>query len=377
MRCGSYSPRRGRNCPRCYRPCWIGRLRESSEKETMNIKNLFFLITITVILVMLIAACTAESTQVPPADAQVTNVTESELVTGQITQTKTFDQCDSSSVFRTEVQFSDSNTQTDQQGLVLGAEVTGGGKVSGAIELEIKGSIEKHFSETIQQGQTRGGSASIEVPPHTKQEYTIIWQEIRRNGVVEYEENGQKKSTEYSYRVGLELVSSFGRDIPCDMQNSSNSNQQTKLFTLDVRKPDPDEISTGLTSIWDDNNLEVKDIQSPGKKTYSGIARIGVEYIFPVFWCATTESILADNMDNMKTTFFLDEELIPATLTLVYGYKDSDGWRCINTSTMLGGWVSGGEYKLQAKQEFETSIFDGQTSYPAGSYIYELNISVR
>src|SRR5688572_19570392 len=30
-RCGSYSPLWGRNCPRCCRPCWIGRSRESCE----------------------------------------------------------------------------------------------------------------------------------------------------------------------------------------------------------------------------------------------------------------------------------------------------------------------------------------------------------
>src|SRR3972149_175970 len=37
-RCGSYSPLQGRNCARflggrCYRPCWIGRSRESCESD--------------------------------------------------------------------------------------------------------------------------------------------------------------------------------------------------------------------------------------------------------------------------------------------------------------------------------------------------------
>lgn len=171
------------------------------------------------ILVISIAAC--DSTQTPPAKAQITNITENELVTGQITQTKTFNQCDSSSVFKTEVQFSDSSAQTNQQQLVLGAEVTGGGEIPGAVKLEIKGSVEKHFSETLQQGQSHFESASIEVPAHTQQEYTINWRETRRTGAVEYVENGETKSISYSYRVGLELIDTLGKDIPCPTQGSN------------------------------------------------------------------------------------------------------------------------------------------------------------
>ena len=41
-------------------------------------------------------------------------------------------------------------------------------------------------------------------------------EETRRNGTVEYTETGQTKTTNYSYRVGLELISATGRDVPCD-----------------------------------------------------------------------------------------------------------------------------------------------------------------
>jgi hypothetical protein len=185
----------------------------------MNIKKSTISTFVMMILIISIAACDATST--PATNAQVVNVTESELVTGQITQTKIFNQCDSSSFIRTEVQFSDSSAQTNQQQLMLGAEITGGGEISGAVKLEIKGSIQKHFSETQQQGQAHTESASIEVPAHTQQEYTIVWQETRRNGTVEYVENGRSKFTSYSYRVGLELISTSGKDIPCPGQNDN------------------------------------------------------------------------------------------------------------------------------------------------------------
>lgn len=151
----------------------------------------------------------------------------------------------------------------------------------------------------------------------------------------------------------------------------------TGALTLDVRKADPNEAAGVLISIWDVNNISVNDILSPGKKSYSGNAQVGVEYIFPVYWCATTETILAENRNNIKTEFFLNGEQIPDEFILAYGYKDKDGWRCINTSITLSGWTSGEAYNLQIKRQFKVAVFDGKTKYPAGTYIYELTISVR
>lgn len=166
-------------------------------------------------LSLLTTACQPTPTQISTSDASVTSITENEVVTGEIEQTKTFNQCESSSAFKTEVQFSNSSAQTSQQQLVLGAEVTGGIDLPTGVKAEISGSIQKHFSETLTQGQAHFESASIEVPAHTQQVYTIVWQETRSNGVVTYVENGETKSTNYSYRVGLELLSASSKDIPC------------------------------------------------------------------------------------------------------------------------------------------------------------------
>lgn len=168
-----------------------------------------------VILGISIMACQPTPTQLPTSDVSVTNVTENEFVTGEIEQIKTFNQCESSSTFKTEVQFSNSSAQTNQQQLVLGAEITGGINLPTGVKAEISGSIQKHFSETLTQGQAHFESASIEVPAHTQQVYTIIWQETRSSGTVTYIENGETKFIDYSYRVGLELLSASSKDIPC------------------------------------------------------------------------------------------------------------------------------------------------------------------
>ena len=169
-------------------------------------KKMVFPIAVLLILVTIIAACATDATPTQPVDIQVTKVTENELVYGEVEQNKLFDQCASSSIFKTNIQFSDSSAQSNQKQLVLGAEITGGVELSPAVKVEISGFVEQHFSETKEQAKAHFESANIEVPAHTKQEYTIIWRETRRNGTVEYIENGQKKSLDFSYRVGLELI---------------------------------------------------------------------------------------------------------------------------------------------------------------------------
>ena len=141
----------------------------------MNIKKLLFQFAVSSLLVLVFAACQSQTPQAPTADIQVTNVIENELVTGEIKQTKLFNQCDFSSVFKSDVQFSDSSSRTNQQQLTLGAEITGGVELPSAVKVQITGSIQKHFSDTQGQAQSHQESASIEVPAHTQQEYIITW----------------------------------------------------------------------------------------------------------------------------------------------------------------------------------------------------------
>lgn len=178
----------------------------------MKTKKLIFVI---LVLSITSTACQPTPTQTPTMDVIVTNVTENDLITGEIEQIKTFDQCESSSAFRTEVQFSNNSAKTSQQQLVLGAEVKGGIELPTGVKAEISGSIQKHFSDTVTQGQAHYESVSIEVPAHTQQVYKIVWQETRSSGTVTYEENGEIKSMDYSYRIGLEMVSASSKDIPC------------------------------------------------------------------------------------------------------------------------------------------------------------------
>jgi len=177
------------------------------------------------LVLLFIVQCRAEptpisqTTPIPEGIVEVTVINENKTVTSEIIQQKTFDQCNSASPFKAQVLFSQSSSQGSQEELVLkatiGGEVSSSGDFAPGVKVKIEGAIEKHFASSITSSQGHQESVGIEVPPYTLQEYVIVWQETREEGTVEYVEDGETKTAEYSYRTGLELVNTTGTDLSC------------------------------------------------------------------------------------------------------------------------------------------------------------------
>lgn len=287
-------------------------------------------IFIALLLALVSTSCQPAPTQAPTDDVQVTNITANEIITGQMEQIKTFNQCESSSAFKAEVQFSNNSAQTNQQQLVLGVELTGGIELPTGVKAEISGSIQKHFTETNTQGQSHFESASIEVPAYTQQIYTIVWQETRSSGTVTYMENGQTKSTDYSYRIGLEMISVTSKDIPCpsvgataiiqppktaplilgiETRKTGVSPNQIVYADIDFRDEDGDAyiITYKLvsTTTINSSSLRYSDdlISTSSDRQIAGVR-------FPVQWnclgqgyTATFDVIILDNAGNQSNKF--------------------------------------------------------------------------
>lgn len=171
-----------------------------------------------VVIFALVVGCGPQPpTQTPQSEIVVKEIKENDLVTGEIIQIKTFDQCDAAGSLDVQVQFSDTTSESSQEELVLSGGVSGEAGVSSVAKVQLQGSIEKHFasSETIGAGHME--SINIQVPAYTRQEYTIVWMETRREGTVEYLEDGEAKFADYSYRVGLELAFSSAKNIDCSL----------------------------------------------------------------------------------------------------------------------------------------------------------------
>jgi len=183
----------------------------------MNAGKSLNLFAILIMVLLMLVACGPDVTPTPIAskDIRIVNTTENNNIIGQIVQTKIYNQCESGSSFKTQFQFSENSSQSDQKEFSVSAGISGGVQVSVAAEVAIQASVAQKFANinTTQKGYQE--IINIEVPAHTQQEYTIIWRETRREGSIEYSENGETKYANYSYRVGLELASSSVRDLSC------------------------------------------------------------------------------------------------------------------------------------------------------------------
>ncbi|MEP7137958.1 MAG: hypothetical protein ABI904_23770 [Chloroflexota bacterium] len=185
----------------------------------MKIKKSLKFICVFVMVSVWLVACQPSPTPIPSKDIENINITENNILKGQITQTRFFDQCDAAGPITTIVQFSENSSQSSQKELVISAGGEAGATIPGDIvSLKLQGAIEEHFAVTRASGSGYQESVQITIPDHTQQESTIVWQETRREGTITYIENGETKYANYSYRIGLQFLSSSAKKIDCAIQ---------------------------------------------------------------------------------------------------------------------------------------------------------------
>ena len=169
-----------------------------------------------------LAACQRVTpTPIKDLTIEVTQITSNQEVIGQIVQTKTFDRCNAAGSLTAEVRFSESASQTTQKALTLTVGAGAEAAIPGIAKAQLQTAVEEEFSyieelETIQEEGVK-----IEVPAYTRQEYTIVWQEKRNEGTIEYTIDGEPQIVNYSYRVGLEFDSVTGRNIDCSLPTAT------------------------------------------------------------------------------------------------------------------------------------------------------------
>ena len=146
---------------------------------------------------------------------------------------------------------------------------------------------------------------------------------------------------------------------------------------VSVRMPTLNEIRQDMLSIWDANQLSLGDMLSPDTRSFTGTAQADREYLWPIYWCATDQNTLSGNVENITTVFTVNGEIVPDKHIFEYYYDTNTGWKCNYRATVIGGWQKNTQLILQVKRTFATQISDGQQSYPAGDYIYELVLSVN
>lgn len=209
-------------------------------RDKITLQKFIALICLPIILI----ACSPEPEPISqvtlvPEGVEIISIDEGQIVISEISQQKIFDQCESSSPFKAEVRFSQSSGQESQNDLVFKGNISGEIGLSEIAKVQVGSAIEKRFTNTNTSGQAHDEGVAIEVPAHTKQEYTIVWQEIRRDGKVEYIEDGETATVDYSYRIGVELSSSTVVDLECPEQEILEKTENPILTPNPTSTPYP------------------------------------------------------------------------------------------------------------------------------------------
>ena len=145
-------------------------------------------------------------------------------------------------------------------------------------------------------------------------------------------------------------------------------------FPLQLREIQPSDLS--MPSLWRENGIELVDMRSPGRVTYSGVVRAEQEYQFFLYWCATNARTLTQNLENMKVSFAVNGEAVPEEYILTYDHNP-DGSSCKYAVIALSGWVADEIYTLEAQRNILQKINDGATDYPAGMYVREITVTAQ
>jgi len=147
---------------------------------------------------------------------------------------------------------------------------------------------------------------------------------------------------------------------------------------LSVRKPTLNEIrEEDPASLWDANLIDVRDMHEPGLDSYSGKARFGAEYLFPVYWCSTSSELLVENMDRIETTIMVNAEVVPDKYVFVFDFETDSGWVCRYHAVVLGEWTRNVQYTLDISRVFSEELFDGESAYSPGEYDYRLILTIE
>jgi hypothetical protein len=146
---------------------------------------------------------------------------------------------------------------------------------------------------------------------------------------------------------------------------------------LSIRLPTDVEISTGIPpNILAENSIDIGLMSKPKTSVYYGKAERNKEYQLPFFWCATSSSILNQNLSLLSIEFSVNDEKIPSEYVGAFKYNPDKNWSCISYATALRGWKENSQYTLEMKISLLQNLNDGKSNYLAGNYIYKLIIDV-
>jgi len=277
----------------------------------------------------------------------------------------------------------------------LSASITTGGAFGSAGAQFI---LEGNIGTTLGIGQESGESIALPVPPDGYiYLYTISKKyKIVTGQAIALSSTGDEQSVDFNFQASCSIKIVDKEQMACDGYNppatqppvsepppvsetpSPTPKSDSDLNgVLSVRLPTDSEMSAGiLPNILLENSINIGLMTKPKTSVFYGKAEKRKEYQLPFFWCATSSSILNQNLSFLSIEFFVNEKKIPSEYIGALKYKPNKNWDCVSYAVALSGWQESIQYILEMKISLLQNLNDGESDYPAGDYIYRITIDV-
>jgi hypothetical protein len=169
-------------------------------------------------------------------------------------------------------------------------------------------------------------------------------------------------------------------ETPTVSTNNNSSSEPNYIFV------DADEVLNLALNLKALGELAQEKYSLEERNTVNGTLTFTIEssqdqsMLWRWYWCATTNSILEQNLSNMRIEFRVDDDVISndqfANVYFKIHDPGMDGWSCFAYETILTGWKPG-EYHFTQIVIVKSLINDGKDDFSPGTKIYEYTIKIN
>lgn len=127
-----------------------------------------------------------------------------------------------------------------------------------------------------------------------------------------------------------------------------------------------------ISSLW--RLTPYQDLKKPGTQAYDTVVKSDSQWLWTFAWCAKTPELLGKIIEPLTIQFFIDgtEASFPQIRT--YDQLPQEGWSCRRWATLLGNWPAGSSVGLEIRYVLSESIYDGNETFPPGTYHQIINV---
>lgn len=114
---------------------------------------------------------------------------------------------------------------------------------------------------------------------------------------------------------------------------------------------------------------------APGKQERGGAVDSSQSYVWQQTWCATDDQILEESLANINMQFSVNDRAVDPSL-VTEARATNAPYSCNIYFVALSDWTPGNVTLISTLNLLEP-VFDGQTIFPDGNYVYQYNITAQ